>query len=107
MKPDVSEAVCRGSQGIIISVEVSAGSRTNSFPSGYNPWRKTIGCSVHVEPEGGKANLAVTDLIADTFDIPRTAVSIVSGSRSSQKKILITGIPVSKVLETLFKKLDS
>ncbi|HVP93891.1 MAG TPA: DUF167 family protein [Methanoregulaceae archaeon] len=84
-----------------MSVEVSAGSKADLFPSGYNPWRKAIGCSVREEPTGGKANTAVTNLIADTLGLPRTTVSLVSGSRSQQKKICVTGIPTGKVLEKI------
>ncbi len=98
MAPDISEAVRRTAGGTIVSVEVTAGSKVDSFPAGYNQWRKTIGCSVRAEPTGGKANIAVTDLIADTLKVPRTAVSLVSGSRSSQKKIVVTGISTDEVL---------
>jgi len=85
----------------VISVEVSAGTKSDSFPSGYNSWRKAIGCSVRMAPTGGKANIAVTDLIADTLGLPRTAVSLVSGSRSHQKKIRITGISAEMLTEQI------
>ena len=101
LKPDISEAVHGNGEGVIISVEVSAGSRTDSFPSGYNSWRKAIGCSIRAAPIGGKANTAVTDLIADTFGLPRTGVSLVSGSRSHQKKIRITGISADQVMRKI------
>jgi len=101
MNADISEAVHGNGDGVIITVEVSAGSKTDSFPSGYNSWRKAIGCTVRATPTGGKANAAVTDLIADTLGLPRTGVSLVSGSRSHQKKICITGVSAEYVLQKI------
>ena len=101
LNADISEAIHGNEDGVIISVEVSAGSKSDSFPSGYNSWRKAIGCSVRAAPTGGKANAAVTDLIAVTLGLPGTAVSLVSGSRSHQKKICITGISANLVLEKI------
>ena len=107
MIPDISEAVRRNPGGTIVALEVTAGNKTDSFPTGYNPWRKTIGCSVRAEPTGGKANIAVTELVADTLEVPRTAVSLVSGSRSPLKKIFIAGIPTDNVIEKIADLLAS
>jgi uncharacterized protein (TIGR00251 family) len=101
LNADVSEAVHGNGDTVIISVEVSAGSKTDIFPSGYNSWRKAIGCSVRAAPTGGQANAAVTGLIADTLGLPKTAVSLISGSRSHQKKICITGVTAGYVLEKI------
>jgi uncharacterized protein len=105
LKPDISDALSRSSDGTVMSVEITTGSKSDTFPSGYNPWRKTLGCSVREDPVAGKANLAITNLIADTFGLPRTAVSVVSGGRSSQKKILISGLTPDTVLEQLLSLL--
>ena len=78
--------------GVIISVEVSAGSKHNQFPAGYNPWRKTILCRVSAPPVEGKANTAVLELIADALEIPVKAIQIHAGATSPMKKILIPGI---------------
>ena len=98
MNTDISGSVSASGDGAIISVEVSAGGRTDSFPSGYNSWRKSIGCSVRAAPTGGKANIAVTGIIAAALGLPGTRVSVVSGSRSHHKKILITGVSVEYVI---------
>ena len=98
MKADISGAVSTSGDGVIISVEVSAGGRIDSFPSGYNSWRKSIGCSVRAAPTGGKANIAVIGIIAATLGLPGARVSVVSGSRSHQKKILITGVSAEYII---------
>jgi uncharacterized protein len=107
LNADISEAVHGIENGVIISVEVSAGSKTDSFPSGYNSWRKAIGCSVRAAPTDGKANAAVTGLIADTLGLPGTAVSLVSGSRSHQKKICIAGASADDVRKKIADLLAS
>ena len=41
------EDICQEtSDGIIITVEVSAGSKREMFPNGYNPWRKAFGIAL-------------------------------------------------------------
>ena len=62
------------------------------FPAGYNEWRKAIGCRVASPAVDGKANKAVIRLISTTIGVPASAVSIVSGLTSSQKKVRISGI---------------
>jgi uncharacterized protein len=89
---DISEALSASSHGTIVSIEVSTGSKSDSFPSGYNPWRKTLGCQISALPVSGKANMAIIGLIASVLNVPRGDVSIVAGTTSSQKKILIRGI---------------
>ena len=40
-------------------------------------------------PADGRANLAAEVLIADLFDVPRTAVSIVAGHKSRDKRVRV------------------
>jgi len=85
----------------VISIEVTAGAKTNVFPAGYNEWRNTIGCRVTAPASEGKANKAVIALVAKTLGVPATAVSIIAGMTVSQKKISITGLPKAYVTEKL------
>ncbi len=89
---DISEALTNSTNGTIIAIEVSTGCKSDSFPSGYNPWRKTLGCQVSAQPVDGKANIAIIGLIARVFNVSRSDVSIVSGAISSHKKVLVRGI---------------
>jgi len=99
--PDVSGAVSEERQGIIIAIEVTAGAKEAVFPSGYNEWRRTIGCRVPAPALEGKANKAVLALIAGKLGVPATSVSILSGAVSSQKRVLITGIGKQDLLVRL------
>jgi uncharacterized protein (TIGR00251 family) len=89
---NISEALTGTTNGTIIAIEVSTGSKSDLFPTGYNPWRKTLGCQVSAQPVEGKANIAIIDLIATVLDLSRSDVSIVSGATSSQKKVLVRGL---------------
>jgi len=98
---DISDALVVSSRGTIIAIEVSAGSKSDVFPSGYNPWRKAVCCHISALPVGGKANIAIAGLIASVLDISRTDVSIVTGAASSQKKVLVRGRSVEEVKSRL------
>lgn len=98
---DISGALTETPDGTIIAIEVSAGSKTELFPSGYNPWRKTAGCMVSAQPVGGKANMAVIGLIASMLGISRNEVRILAGASSSQKKVMVQGLSAEEVKRRL------
>jgi uncharacterized protein len=104
--PDISGALSETADGTVLAIEVSAGSKKAQFPAGYNPWREAVGCHVHAPPHEGKANRDVVSVIAEGFGIPSNRVQIVSGSRSSYKKVLIAGIGMESVKDYLLKFLD-
>jgi uncharacterized protein len=89
--PEFADALFEDRHGVVIAIEVTAGAKTSVFPAGYNEWRKMIGCRVTAPAVGGKANKAVIGLVARNLDVPASAVSILSGPASSQKRILVTG----------------
>jgi uncharacterized protein (TIGR00251 family) len=90
--PYPADALFEDRYGTIISLEVTAGAKTDSFPAGYNEWRKTISCRVTAQAVGGKANRAVITLVSEKLAVPASAVTILSGSTNSQKRVLVAGI---------------
>ena len=46
---------------------------------------------VRAAPENGKANTALIALLADTLDVPKSAVKIASGTTGRLKRIKIAG----------------
>jgi uncharacterized protein (TIGR00251 family) len=89
--PDFADALLEDRSGTIIALEVTTSAQKNSFPAGYNVWRRTISCRVTAPAVEGKANRAVITLISRILDVPATSVSIQSGATSSQKRVLVTG----------------
>jgi hypothetical protein len=99
--PDISGAVSEERQGVVISLEVSAGAKEAVFPYGYNEWRKSIGCRVTAPALEGRANKAVLKLVADRLGVPVSSVCIASGATSSQKRVLVAGMSRQQVLARL------
>ena len=99
--PDMSDALFEDRCGTIIALEITAGVKTDSFPAGYNEWRKTIGCHVTAPATGGKANHAIISLLSEKLNVPSTVLSIQSGATSSKKRVLIAGISKPYLLDIL------
>jgi uncharacterized protein (TIGR00251 family) len=97
----IAEAVGSSDKGTILLIEVSPGSKVSAFPSGYNPWRKAIGCRVRSPASRGKANREVITILAGFFATPKDRISIVSGRTSSLKRVLIEDINPDVVLAAL------
>ncbi|KLK87597.1 hypothetical protein SZ63_09855 [Methanoculleus sediminis] len=96
-----ADAVAETPHGVTIALDVTAGAKRSSFPAGYNEWRKSIKCQIAAPAVGGKANRAITDLLAETFGVPRADVSIVTGHTSSSKTVAIAGVSKSHALVRL------
>jgi len=88
-------------EGLLITLDVHPGSGRNAFPDGYNAWRKAIGIAITAPPIEGRANTAITNLVSDVMDIPRSSVTIVSGHQSSRKVIQISGMTLHQGREIL------
>jgi len=63
--------------------------------------RLHLNARVRAVPEGGKANKALTSLLADRVGVPVGSLSIVSGQTSRLKTVFIRGEP-----EPLMRKLE-
>ncbi len=56
-------------------------------------WRgEELHVRVTAPPDGGRANEAVRDLIADAFSLPKRAVSIARGATARHKLLLLDGV---------------
>jgi hypothetical protein len=98
---DISAAVSPTANGAILCIEVSAGAKRALFPSGYNEWRKALGCSVRSPAQAGKANREVITAIAAVLDVPPRNVRILSGETSSIKRVLIEGCTPADLIDRL------
>lgn len=107
MNLDISPAITIEEQDIIIRIEVTTGSRVDRFPSGYNSWRRSIGCHTTALPTEGRANRAIIQLIADVCIVPRSQVRIISGTTSSIKRVRMTGRSASEICNMLTDLLNN
>jgi uncharacterized protein (TIGR00251 family) len=98
---DIADALFEDRRGTVIALEVTTGAKKDSFPAGYNAWRKTIGCRVTAPAVEGKANRAIITLVSEKLAVPPATVIIQSGATSSQKRVLVTGMKKKELLDRL------
>lgn len=89
---DITPALSSSDKGTILTIEVTAGAKHACFPVGYNSWRKAVGCRVRAPALEGRANKEVIAVISATIGIEKTRLSILSGSMSPVKKVLVEGM---------------
>jgi len=53
---------------------------------------------VHAPPVEGRANEALCEFLAATFDLPRRAVTVLRGDTSRQKTVRLDGLTLADVL---------
>jgi hypothetical protein len=72
-----------------VRVRVSAGARRTELVGRHGEaWKVRVAAA----PERGRANEAVLDLLSRELELPRRAVSLVSGHAAREKVVLLEGI---------------
>ncbi|TMC67689.1 MAG: DUF167 domain-containing protein [Chloroflexi bacterium] len=72
-----------------LKVRVSPGSRRPGIAGRHgDAWKVRVAAP----PEDGKANEAVLRLLAETLDVPRSSVTLVSGQTSRDKIVVLNGL---------------
>ena len=74
--------------GIILPVRAQPGAKKNAITGEHAGMLKV---SVTQAPEKGKANLAITEVLAEELGLKRSQIELVAGETSGQKKFLVTG----------------
>lgn len=72
-----------------VRLRVSPGARRSKLAGRHGDGWKV---RVSAPPERGRANEAVLDLLAETLELPRRSLSIVSGHGGREKVVLMEGI---------------
>jgi uncharacterized protein len=73
---------------------VSPGARTNAVIGKHGEaWKIRVSAA----PEGGKANAAVVELLADTLGVPARTISVVSGHGARDKLVELSGIAPEEI----------
>lgn len=94
---DPADALTSTREGTVLLLDVTPKAKFDRFPSGYNEWRHAIGCSITAPPIEGKANRAIIALLSRTLVIPHSRISILTGTTSSQKRVLIQGVTLEQI----------
>jgi uncharacterized protein (TIGR00251 family) len=75
-------------RGVVILVRAHAGARRNAI---LGTRQGMLRIAVTAPAEKGKANRAIIALLSDVLGVSKSAVEILAGDTSSQKRILILG----------------
>lgn len=97
----VTEAVHETDRAVVVDIEVVPGASVESFPAGFNVWRKRIQACVQAPAQDGKANEALLRLVARFFGVPTGAVTLESGATTRQKRLRLVGIDAPTVRQRL------
>jgi len=90
-------------QGAVVSVKAQPGAKRNEVRLEENGQIKVC---VTQRPEKGKANRAVLEVFAEFLGVRESQVELISGETSQKKRILIHGLSVREVNETLNRSLS-
>jgi uncharacterized protein (TIGR00251 family) len=88
---------------VVLRVHVQPGAGRTAIQGRHGDALKI---SVAAPPEGGRANEAVTKLLAEAFALKADAVSLVQGEKSRSKQFLLAGLAEDDVKERLELALD-
>ena len=87
-------------RGVILPVRASAGARRNAILGVRNGMLRV---AVTAAPEKGKANAAIIAVLSKALALPKSAIQIVAGETSQQKRFLLVcddAAALRKTLET-------
>ncbi len=92
------------SDGARVAVRLTPGSSANKIRGFVRAadGSTALKATVTAVPEAGKANLALLKLLAKTWKLPKTSLSVASGATARHKVVHIAGDPAA-LYETLVK----
>lgn len=91
------QAVQNTTNGITVQIEVSPNSGKFQI-TGYNEWRQTLEVKIKAPPTKGKAN---KELMKEFTKLTGHPTEIISGHKSRQKNLKISGIDEKTFFEIL------
>lgn len=91
------ESKATGEEGVLIHATVLPNSSRTEIVGEY---AKRLKIRIQQPALDGKANKALCRFLAEEFDLPRSAVSVVSGETAKLKTLLLSGAK----LDTIYQK---
>src|SRR5207244_3263996 len=91
----------------IVKVRLDVHVRPGARKEGVRGWQAgVLRLDVTAAPEQGRANRAVTDLLAEALGVRKSAVALVRGRASRNKVIEVDGLSEDEVRRRLGEALD-
>jgi hypothetical protein len=88
--------------GVTLAVRAQPGAKKTAIAGVYGEGAAAqLKIAVHAPPIEGRANLALTAFLAESFGLAKNAVELVSGDLSRSKVFLLRGVTLEKAKEKL------
>jgi uncharacterized protein (TIGR00251 family) len=84
--------------GLLLAIKVVPGASRDRIAGEYGGGLKV---TVSKPPEGGAANDAVVELLAEKLGVPRSQLQITQGHRAPRKQVLILGLTAETIRQRL------
>jgi uncharacterized protein len=92
--------------GVTLAVRAQPGAKKTAIGGIYGTGATAqLKIAVQAPPLEGRANEALTAFLAKTFDLPKSAVKLVSGDLSRNKVFLLEGITLARANAALARHL--
>jgi uncharacterized protein (TIGR00251 family) len=88
---------------VVIAVHAQAGAGRSEVLGRHGDALKI---RVAVPPTQGKANEAITQLLAETLGVPAKAVQLTSGEKGRAKRFTVSDVGLDDVLDALERKVE-
>jgi len=84
--------------GVTIAVRAQPGAQKTALAGLYGEAPTAqLKIAVHAPPIEGRANAALLAFLAETFALPRSSVTLLSGELSRSKVFLLSGVALERV----------
>ncbi len=91
------------SAGIVLPVKAQPGARRNGVVGEH---AGSLRVAVTQAPEKGQANDAIIEVLADLLELKRNQLRLVSGTTSSLKRFLVTGVSLAELQQRIERLLN-
>jgi hypothetical protein len=98
MPNETAIAIEGNPRGVIVPVRAAAGARRNAI---LGARQGMLRIAVTAAPEKGKANRAIIALLSETLGVPKSAIELVCGETSPQKRFLVCGANANEIRSAL------
>jgi len=93
--------------GVTLAVRAQPGAKKTAIVGIYGEGTTAqLKVAVQAPPLEGRANEALIAFLADIFDLPKSAVTLVSGEMSRNKVFLLRGMTMALATAALAKRMD-
>ena len=81
-------------EGVVLSLHVQPGAKKTEM---VGPHGDALKIRLVAPPVDGKANECLLEYVADTLNIPKRQVTLVSGLSSRSKRVVVVGMTAAEV----------